>query len=384
LNSGFVADPGKASPRVFFGGGRRPPGNLRELLLERIAAVPAGGSIDWVTYYLRDYGLAEALVAARRRGVRVSVTVEKRPRTGGANREIASFLAAAEGLGSGFRQLSLPRLPYGLFSPRLHGKLYCFSHPRPGALIGSFNPSGSGIECGAAREEREKAIIAEIGDQDRGYNYLVELTEEKLVAGLVLHARWLHRLRPGWGLRADFYLNRHLKAGETEVFFWPRVRPHPVFKLLRRLGPGTRVRLAASHLRGMEVVGRLLGLVRMGLELEIIAEATERRVPARVEENFRRVGVSFRRVGLDSGLPMHDKFVLVSRRDEHWVAFGSFNWTTRSRWFNYEIGALSTSPGLYQVFTERWRELEMAAGLRPVGASPAADKSTCLRAGKAC
>jgi len=362
VNDAGVGVAEKDSPRVFFGGGRRPPGNLRDLLWERIEAVPAGGSIDWVTYYFRDRGLAAALVAARQRGVRVSVTVEKHPRTGDANREIAGFLAAAEGLGNGFRQLRLPCLPGGLYRPRLHGKLYCFSHPRPGALIGSFNPSGSGLVAGSGRKEQENAIIAEIGDQDNGYNYLVELTDEKLVAGLTLHARWLHRLRPGWGLRADFYLNRHLKGGDCEIFFWPRLRPHPVFKLLRRLGPGTRVRIAASHLRGLEVVNRLLGLVRRGLEVEIIAEATERRVPARVEEKFRRAGVRFRRVGLDTGLPMHDKFVLIRRKSERWVVFGSFNWTTRSRWFNYEIGALSTSPGLYRNFSARWRELAAAAG----------------------
>jgi phosphatidylserine/phosphatidylglycerophosphate/cardiolipin synthase-like enzyme len=370
-----------AAPRVYFGGGRRPAGVLRDLLLEKIEAVPSGGSIDWVTYYLRDAGLARALVAARRRGVRVTVTVEARPRTGDANREIAAFLASREGLGCGFRELSLPGLPGGL-NPRLHGKLYCFSGPRPCALIGSFNPSGnpsgnsfgnlsgdfpdSGCPAGAEEKKgaelrREEAILAEIGNQDRGYNLLVELTGERLVRGLVSHARWLNRLRPVWGLRADLYLNRHLREGETEVFFWPRLRPHPVLAMLREMGPGTRVRLAASHLRGFEVVSRLLALARSGIEFEILAEATERRVPLQVEKRIRAAGIRFSRVGLDTGLPMHDKFLLAEKGSLRKVSFGSFNWTMRSRWFNYEIGVLSQNPELFETFATRWRELTLAS-----------------------
>ena len=55
--------------QVHFGGPDRPVGLLRDLLAERIALVPTGGSIDWVTYYFRDRRLATALVEARGRGV---------------------------------------------------------------------------------------------------------------------------------------------------------------------------------------------------------------------------------------------------------------------------------------------------------------------------
>ena len=74
-----------ASCQVHFGGPGRPDGGLRDLLAERVSQVPAGGAIDWVTYYLRDRRLAGELVAARRRGVAVRVTLEGRPRTTGAN-----------------------------------------------------------------------------------------------------------------------------------------------------------------------------------------------------------------------------------------------------------------------------------------------------------
>ena len=61
---------------VHFGGPDRPAGALRDVLAERIAAVPAGGAIDWITYYFRDRRLAQDLIAARHRGVDVRVTLE--------------------------------------------------------------------------------------------------------------------------------------------------------------------------------------------------------------------------------------------------------------------------------------------------------------------
>ena len=38
-----------------FGGPDQPVGRLRDLLAEHIEGVPAGGSIDWITYYFRDW-----------------------------------------------------------------------------------------------------------------------------------------------------------------------------------------------------------------------------------------------------------------------------------------------------------------------------------------
>jgi phosphatidylserine/phosphatidylglycerophosphate/cardiolipin synthase-like enzyme len=134
-----------------------------------------------------------------------------------------------------------------------------------------------------------------------------------------------------------------------------------VLVMLREMGPGTRVRLAASHLRGFEVVSRLLALARSGIEFEILAEATERRVPLQVEKRIRAAGIRFSRVGLDTGLPMHDKFLLAEKGSLRKVSFGSFNWTMRSRWFNYEIGVLSQNPELFETFATRWRELTLAS-----------------------
>jgi len=85
---------------VHFGGPDLPVCRLRNLLAERIAAVPAGGAIDWVTYYFRDRKLAGELLRAHHRGVRVTVTLEKHPRTSHANEAVAAMLSGQGGLGS--------------------------------------------------------------------------------------------------------------------------------------------------------------------------------------------------------------------------------------------------------------------------------------------
>ncbi len=341
-------------PRVFFGGGRRPAGVLAKLLRERIEAVPPGGTIDWVTYYFRDRDLAKALLRAQRRGVKVTVTMAKYPRTAAANQAVIAMLGGADGLGRGFRALEL-RSFFGsrsLFNPRLHEKLYCFSHPFPTALIGSFNPSGD-------RPEAAPEIIAEIGDHDSGYNLLVELSEPELVAGLVEHARrWQRRFSAFPGCLRLLNQNCRLRGQDMEIFFWPRLGSHPLLAFLQNLGPATEIRLAASHLRGQGVLRRLVGLARSGYKIEIIAGATERRVPESAVRILTAAGIRIDRVGAADGLPMHDKFVLLRRGKEHWVSFGSFNWTMRSWYFNHEIGAISSAASLYAAFDNRWQELK--------------------------
>jgi phosphatidylserine/phosphatidylglycerophosphate/cardiolipin synthase-like enzyme len=334
---------------VHFGGPDMPACRLRDLLAERIAAVPSGGAIDWVTYYFRDRRLAEDLLRAHRRGVKVTVTLEKSPRTAHANETVTAMLLGRSGLGSGFRSLSLRKIPIP-FKPHLHAKLYCFSHPRPTAFIGSFNPSGDG-------SEDDRAIIDEIGDQDRGHNVLVGLADPVLVERLVEHARWIHRAQCLMLYRFSKNANQAVRGKDTEIHFWPRVRPHPVLQFLSRLGAKARIRIAASHIKGTSVVKAITGLANRGATVEILAEPTLRRVPVEVERMLTQAGISFRRVIHPEGLPMHNKFVLAEKGNQRWVMFGSYNWTDRSYWLNYEIGAISTNDQLFDVFAKRWDAL---------------------------
>ena len=70
----------KPSSEIYFGGPDQPSGYLRDIFAKHIEAVPPGGSIDWVTYYFRDLRLAEALIQAYKRGVKVNLTLAGKPR----------------------------------------------------------------------------------------------------------------------------------------------------------------------------------------------------------------------------------------------------------------------------------------------------------------
>ena len=218
------------------------PGKLRDILEDRIASVPAGGAIDWVTYYFRDRRLANELLKAHHRGVKVSVTLEGGPRTLHANDAVVDMLSGMDGLGKGFQTLTsagLPNFSGRPWKPYLHEKLYCFTHPKPVAFIGSFNPSGDD-------PEEDRSIIDEIGDQDQGHNVLVGLHDPTLVKCLVDHARLLNLGHNSMFNRFSDTTNNAFKGDDTEIHFWPRSSPHPVKKFLDRLNPGARIRLAAS------------------------------------------------------------------------------------------------------------------------------------------
>jgi hypothetical protein len=157
---------------------------LRDLLAERIAAVPPGGTIDWVTYYFRDRMLAEELIRAHRQGIKITVTLERHPRTAYANEDVIGMLSGPNGLGEGFRTVSLQRVPTSpriVRKPHLHEKLYCFSHPRPIAFIGSFNPSGNGPGDDPAIIERE------------GHRYLFLATDTAASCNTVSLTAWSGR-----------------------------------------------------------------------------------------------------------------------------------------------------------------------------------------------
>jgi len=341
--------------QVYFGGPDRPVGFLRDLLAERVARIPAGGSIDWVTYYFRDRRLAAALIEAHERGVGVRVTLDGHPRTPHANNAVINILKA--GLGDGLRVVSgrLDGTPLGKIArPRLHEKLYCFSHPTPVAFVGSFNPSSDSPES-------EPEVIEVIGDHDRAHNLLVELGHLDLVHALRDHARSLQLARHGCSDRFASSANRRLQHGGYSVYFWPRARRHPVMELLLDLERGSRVRIAASHISGSSSVSGFCALAARGLKIEILTEATHRRVPLKVEQRLAHAGISLRRLTADEWVPMHNKFVLVETSSLKATIFGSFNWSEPSYRFNREIGVSTEDPLLFKAFADRWDQLAAAA-----------------------
>lgn len=342
------------SPEVHFGSPGQTPGHLRNTLAERIAAVPAGGTINWVTYYFRDLRLAKALIQAHKRGVRVTLTLEGRPRIPYANDAVIALLSGPDGLGEALRIVTLPGVPSPAtksWKPQLHEKLYCFSHPEPVAFIGSFNPSGNG-------PGDDPEIIREIGDQDCGYNALIGLKDPVLVEKLTEHARRLHQSPPGLFYRFTADTSSDIHGTDTDIYFWPRTGAHPVVQFLCKIGSGARVRIAASHIRMESAVDIMAGLARQGVALEILAESTLRRVTPRVEQRLASAGIRFRRIQPSGSLPMHLKFVLIEEGDRAWSIFGSFNWTKPSFWLNHEIAAISSNPVIFESLARCWDMLK--------------------------
>lgn len=349
----------RPAAQVFFGGPER-PGRLRDLLEERVDAVPAGGEIVWVTYYFRDERLADALVRAHRRGVRVRLAVDGAPRLKSANDAVIRRLEdSAEGLGPGLRVVRLRPFRH------LHEKLYCFSHPRPVALVGSFNPSGN-----VPDDER---VIRAIGDQDRGHNCLVELSGPE-VAPLMAHARRVHGRRWAPLQRFGRSFDPPIGTKTLRAYLFPRLR-NPLDGLLDGLAAGTRLRVAASHLSDGRIAAALTRLAEAGVDVELLTEATQRRVPEWIEKQILAGGVSFERYRHPDGLPMHNKFLLAEGPAGRWAAFGSLNLTAKSRWLNQEILVVSEDEGLFDAFAQRWDEMkaELAARENRPGTRPAAD-----------
>jgi len=341
------------NPRLHFGGPDRPPRHLRTLLRNKVDAVPAGGSIVWATYYFRDRDLAEALIAASDRGVAVTLHVEGHPRRASVNQQVIDRLRR-HGLNGGLH-VHAPTLPMLAGAhPHLHSKIYAFSHPEPVALVGSFNPSGDVPE--------DAEVIAEIGDQDRGHNLLVELIDPALVTALVGHVTALHRpfarMRPAQ--------NRAIASADTRIWFYPRLRTDILGGHMRAAGAGSRIRGAISHLKQGDLVNGLARAARAGASVRLIVHDTERRVPEAAVSMLAAAGVEIGRYRHADHLPLHAKLLLVEDRGVETAWFGSFNYNPRSRWLNRELLVASRERAIVEALGDRFETIaaEIAAVAR--------------------
>jgi len=329
----------QTATEIYYGGPDQPPGALRDLLKARVDAAPPGSEITWATYYFRDQGLAESLVAAQRRGVRVRVRIEGSPRRGSANDAVISTLT--EGLGAGLR---IHRSWFG--ASHLHAKVYAFTGQHPEVLIGSFNPSGDAVP--------DPKLIADIGDQDRGENLLVGFREPTAVRAL---SRQAERLWLGKVGRFGTRENRAVNLKSVRLYYYPRLRPDVVERRIARLGPGDRVQAAVSHMDQGPFVRELAQAARRGAEIELIVHDTHRRVPGGVVRELDEAGANVRRYCDPQGLPMHAKFVLIDRGGERSAWFGSLNYNVTSRLLNKEILARSTDAAVIDDLEARFRTI---------------------------
>lgn len=333
--------------RVEFGGPDLAPRRLRDLLQAQVDASPPGSRIDWATYYFRDRALAEALIRASDRGVRVRLVLEPDPRRDGVNDAVISMLQS-HGLNGGFQ-------PYRSWRPEkghLHAKIYGFSHPET-VWIGSFNPSGD--------EPEDFDVIAEIGDQDRGHNLLLGIRNARLAAALRRHVGRLARrsvLPTAW--RIGFNLT--VKDGGTRLYFYPRLFPYPVERAIARLKSGDRVRGAISHLKPGELTDQLTNAVGRGVDVELLVHDTERRVPSELVQKMAVAGVRITRVSHDEGLPMHAKFILIEQGRTCVAWLGSYNFNKKSLRHNAEILLSTEDKAVVAALEQRFRVIsELAA-----------------------
>lgn len=328
---------------VFFGGPDRPPRCLRDLLEARVAAVPSGGEIHWATYYFRDRALARALIAASDRGVRITLHVEGRPRRAGVNAEVLAMLSA-HGLGGGLHIHRPAAELVAPLHPHLHAKIYAFSHPEPAVLVGSFNPSGD--------EPEDADIIAEIGDQDRGHNVLVEYRDPAVVRALSRHVDAIG------GLFDRFRPRRSVEAADgTRFWFYPRLDTGIIDGALVGLGEGATIRGAISHLKRGFLAERLAAAAQAGAAIRLIVHDTERRVPEAAVTALAEAGVAIARYARPDGLPLHAKFLLVETPAERSAWLGSFNYNPRSRYLNHELLVRSREPGLFAALAARFEAI---------------------------
>lgn len=334
----------RASAAVHFGGPDLAPRALRDVLLARIRAVPPGGGIDWATYYFRDEGLAQALIDASDRGVRVRLCLDGAPRRRGANDRVLARLRA-HGLGGGLAVLNRAGGPF-----HLHAKVYAFSGPEPCAFIGSFNPSGN--------EPEDPAVVAAIGDQDRGHNLLVELRDPVLLDGLHAYLRRLAAAPPATAIRLGAEQNAPVEGADTRLLFFPRVRPDAVEQALQRADGQTMIRACISHLKRGPVVEALSAAVRRGAHASLLVHSSARRVGGKVMARLERAGVRVRAYRRPDDLPMHAKFLLLESPAWSQALFGSFNMNLGSRLLNHEVLALSQDAALIRALRARFDSIE--------------------------
>jgi phosphatidylserine/phosphatidylglycerophosphate/cardiolipin synthase-like enzyme len=339
--------------KVYFGGPDRPAGTLATLLRSRVDLVPEGGEIHWTAYYFGNVDLARALLEAKRRGVRVRLDIEPRPRRPEVNTQVLRLLGGKAGLADGLRAVS------HVLPCHLHEKLYFFSHPVPVVYLGSYNPSRDAADS--------PELLGDIGDQDRGHNFLVEIAAMPAVAFVRAHLNAMHDGFHGVFERFRSDLNTAYDTPELGIWFFPRRRSDVVLTALRHCA-ADRIRIAASHFRDGSMARLLARLAGGGVKIEVLTHDTLRRVPQRVERTLRSAGIVFTRYSHSEGLPMHNKFMLLEGRARRSVLFGSFNLTRTSRWLNHEILLHSYDPDLFSAFASRWDE--MKAEVAAHGGSP--------------
>ena len=327
-----------------------PAGRLLDALIRTTESVPSGESLSAAFYYLRNERLCNALADARDRGVKVRILVSGRTHVQGANNAALATLRKR-----GFGRELCVRYKRNLGLSRMHLKLFLASATKEHKnviLTGTYNPSGNDVA--------ELELMKRIGDQDRGYNYILELRgAPALYASLEAEFNALHDAPRQARLVTPTTTTRHFVDVSSRAL---PTRDNPLLEYLsERLGsnlPG-RLRIAASHLSHRGTIDLLGKLQDAGHRVEVISHDSQRRFPARAEDRLRSSCVEVRRYVHPERYPMHCKFILCeypaeNGRLERDLFLGSMNLNFRSYYLNDDLFLRISNGCLYDEFSQLW------------------------------
>ncbi len=341
---------------------------LLNALLETVDGVPSGEALRVAFYYLRNERLCDALARARKRGVDVRILISGRTHVTGANR------AAIESLrGQGFESEISVRHDARLGLSRMHLKLLLASRVGERSNVvftGTYNPSSSDARTGAELSGEEAALLQRIGDQDRGFNYLLEIAGSREAYNyLAAHFDGLHASTDRSGILAP---TPPFNYDDLTIQVIP-TRLNPLLQYLsQRLASGVpgRLRIAASHISNRRTIALLGQLQTAGHRVEIIGHDSTRRFSSRSQRRLEASGVAVRRYVDASLYPMHCKFILSQYPAEHNcltrdLFVGSMNLNTRSYYLNDDLFFQISNTQLYDNFEGLWNRISDSISPQP-------------------
>lgn len=272
-------------------------------LAELIAQTPPGETIRIVAHSFSFLAVADALVDAHERGVRVQVLADA-----SVSGRWEASARLREALGT---DRSKPSFVY-LTPGELHQKTWSFTRTgrsRDVVLVGSQN-----LTYESARQFTD--VYAYVGRRD--VRRVFDRRFDELVSGLPRPAR-----------------NRPMRLGKDQVWFYPLAPDvgDPVLDTLRGLpGQGTEVRVAMYawlHDRGLEITAELARLRSEGADVQVVLG---RSVADRQRAALAAAGIAVHPGVFADGDNIHHKLTLVSYRGDdgrlrRFVLTGSDNFT---------------------------------------------------------
>jgi phosphatidylserine/phosphatidylglycerophosphate/cardiolipin synthase-like enzyme len=289
------------------------------------------------------------LIEAANRGVKVSLVLEASPRVSHANDDVYQLLKRSGNIEIRYvRHYSPHRSIFGGL-PKVHEKIYYFKdNKRAFAYIGSYNPSG--------RENDDPQIIKRIGDQDRGHNFLVEIDDDLLVDELYNHCVLMKDTTHGF-FEIFKKGKKEVSNLDTTLYFFPWAGLKSIVNFLNLAEENDKIYISASHIWLFGITGIFLKLRKKNVDIEIISHDTKRRFPKVVQKKLEKYSINCLRYQHPENYPMHNKFILIEKKNEKLVGFGSLNLTNRSLFESHEIFAVTKDESVVAAFKQRWNDM---------------------------